>query len=215
MYVWMLYSTEHEAILEEKCWIPFGIQSHHIRPEGGSIFLVPDTEEHKNLEAIKIEVPKDAVNVQILEIRSAVIVHGPFSVPDGHKLASMVVYVHFDPHCISKPLLLHLPNWVAKSESLSPEIVIASHSFDHMKCDYEFKFENISFSRNGAIPISGHCSLFSKAIAEKAVSTYYLTAYQSVQAGRNKVDVLVTYESDIWIRVRTLYFHLHVQQLVK
>ena len=120
-------STGHETALERECWIPFGIQSHTMGSEGGDILL--DTECDEDLEAIKIEVPKDAVNVPTLKIRSAVIVHGPFSVPDGHKLASMVVYVYFDPRYVSKPLLLHLPNWVAKSESTT-RVVIASH-FPH------------------------------------------------------------------------------------
>ena len=129
------------------------------------------------------------------------IVNGPFTVPDGHKLASMVVYVYFNPRYVSKPLLLHLPNWVARSESLSPRVVIASHSLTSRQSSYNFKLADSALHKSGVILIKGHSSLFAKVIGKAATNSYYLTPYHSMEAGRYKIDVVVTYRSAAWLEV--------------
>ena len=128
------------------------------------------------------------------------IVNGPFTVPDGHKLASMVVYVYFNPRYVSKTLLLHLPNWVAKSES-SPRVAIASHSLTSRKSSYNFKLADSALHKSGVILIKGHSSLFAKVIGEAATNSYFLAPYHSMEAGRNKIDVFVTYRSAAWLEV--------------
>jgi hypothetical protein len=189
---------KHEAILEEKCWIPFGLQSYKVEPAGGKIFLVPGVDDTQ--EAIWLEVPEGAVNVPILKIRAAVIVNGPFTVPAGYKLASLVVYVYFDPRCVSKPLLLHLPTWNAEKSS-SPKIVLAPHSFDHRASDNEFQFADETFQEGSAILINGHSTQFGKVIRKGDSESYYLTAYRSERASKTEMYVLVTFESCTWLKI--------------
>ena len=152
-------------------------------------------------EAIWLEVPEGAVNVPILKIRAAVIVNGPFTVPAGYKLASLVVYVYFDPRCVSKPLLLHLPTWNAEKSS-SPRIVLAPHFFDHRRSDYEFQFADETFQEGSAILINGHSTQFGKVIRKGDSESYYLTAYRSERASKTEMYVLVTFESCTWLKVR-------------
>ena len=38
-------STGHETALERECWIPFGINSHTMGPEGGDILLDTECDE--------------------------------------------------------------------------------------------------------------------------------------------------------------------------
>ena len=38
-------STGHEIALERECWIPFGIKSHTMGPEGGDILLDTECDE--------------------------------------------------------------------------------------------------------------------------------------------------------------------------
>ena len=61
---------------------------------------------------ILLEVPPGAVSpTESVEVRSALIPDGPFTLPEDYQLGSMVVYLCYDGCCLTKPCTLTLPHW--------------------------------------------------------------------------------------------------------
>ena len=105
--------TAHESVLEDACWIPFGIESLFITPFGGEFPLVPEGgEEEADKPVIQLHVPQGAVKAEeegMMEVRYAVIPDGPFKTPEGYSLCSPAVYIHYNPAQATKPFHLLLP----------------------------------------------------------------------------------------------------------
>jgi hypothetical protein len=194
--------------LKEMCWIPFGIQSLTVGEEGGTFCLQPRSTEvtHDN-DLIQLDVPKNAINTKVckkLFIQYAILVNGPFVLEEGHKLASHVVYLNFNPEHISQSssLYLYLPHWANEKEVV--HAVVAPHSLNK-KCEYEFNLHNSKSSSktSTAIPISGHCSLFANAIKEGCLERFMLLSYPSEEL----LKVIITYDSVIWYQIVQKEWH--------
>ena len=110
-----LYYTAHESVLQEVCWIPEGIESLLVTPDGGVFPLQSEGNNNEGDEdVIQLHVPHGAVRADgegVLEVRYAVIPDGPFRTPDGYRLCSMAVYLYYDPAQTTKPFYLHLLHW--------------------------------------------------------------------------------------------------------
>ena len=206
--------TVHEAELKKLCWIPFGIQTLTVGQEGGLFSLQPQSEGlSEDRDVIMLEVPANAVNRAVCDelcIRYGVIVYGPFDVPEGYQLGSMAVYIYFEEDHAVQPVLLHLPHWSGKDSESSLKCAIAPHRLEEGEEKYKFRLtEDGDFhSREGSgvIAIDGHCSLFAKALKQKASLQYYATGLEKEVKDGVNLYVLITYASQVWLQVRTYEF---------
>ena len=110
-----------------------GIQQLLITPDGGTFTL-------GNGDA-SLEFPPGAVERNI-NVRYAIILHGPFVFPAGFKLVSVSVYINMDGATLVKPVLLFLSHWCIREKTNDEEtmkFVRAPHSLESGKKDYAFE----------------------------------------------------------------------------
>ena len=193
----------HEEDLERLCWIPFGLQTLEVGPEGGTFPLQPKTEGCDDRDLIRLEVPGSALRLDVgkkLLVRYGILVDGPFSLEDNYKLASMVVYIYFNPALTTEPLNLHLPHWSSGEELLF--VAMAPHKVDG-KNEFKFQFETglPSSKKTGVIPIDGHSSLFAQAIEEGSSEMFYAFSNELRNGAETTLQVYVTYASPVWCKV--------------
>ena len=207
--------VDHELYLLAKCWIPFGIQELSVPKEGGIFSLEPSLPENCSLGSSNflIECPKHSFECSSLEIRYGIIIQGPFSLGDDHKLASPVIYVYFDHTKVVKSLKLYIPHWMGGDfDDNSGGLAFAYSSHDPPKDDrYLFQPLESTFSSMyascGEVEIKGHSSLFTVwwmfRNAVRTTSTYYypspwITASNSALT----VRVAIIYALPIWLKVQ-------------
>ena len=80
-----------EAAVVDLCWIPCGIQSQSVGPEEGRLSLEPlaGTMGRGEGGTILLEVTPSAVSpTESVEVHSALIADGPFTLPEGYQLGS-------------------------------------------------------------------------------------------------------------------------------
>ena len=205
-----------EAALEDLCWIPFGIQTQSFGPEGGKLSLEPSTgaiggEERKS---IILEVPPSAVSLsEHVEVRSAVIPDGPFTLPDGYQLGSMVVYIYYDSQHVTRPLAFHLPHWYSGEDQIQDGLsfAMAPHTLKEGECVYHFELleGGRMLSSCGDFEIGSHCSLFAVVFKKGAVSHYQAISLQRERGNETTCDVAVTYAFPLWCDV-SAYMHPYI-----
>ena len=205
-----------EASLVDLCWIPFGIQSQSVGPEGGKLSLEPSAGAMGGGEGgtILLEVPPGAVSPEeSVEVRSALILDGPFTLPEGYQLGSMVVYLYYDGCRLTKPFTLSLPHWYGGEDQVQDGLsfAMAPHTLKEGESAYHFELlEGGRFAeqrRCGILQISGHCTLFAAVFKVKASSLYYASLWTH-QVGGAVIDdnemhskVVITYADLVWIEV--------------
>ena len=169
-----------EAALVDLCWIAFGIQSQLVGPEGGKLCLEPSAGAMGGAEegTILLEVPPDAVSpAESVEVRSALIPDGPFTLPEGYQLGSMVVYLCYDGCRLTKPCTLSLPHWYGGEDQVQDGLsfAMASHTLKEGESVYHFELlEGGRFAEEqqqcGVLQISS--TLFAAVFKVKASSLY-------------------------------------------
>ena len=165
-------------------------------------------------ETILLEVPPGAVSPsESVEIHSAVIPDGPFTLLEGYQLGSMVVYVYYDSQCVTQPLKLRLPHWYGGEDHIQDGLsfAMAPHALKEGESVYHFELlEGGRFADQrqcGVLQISGHCTLFAAVFKVKASSHYYASLWTHQVAGNvicgNEMDtkVVITYADQVWIEV--------------
>ena len=86
-----------------------GIQSVLVTSESGVVTLGPGKEG-----AAKLLIPSGAIpRGQELQVRYAVLLDGPFSIPEDCEVVSPVLYIDYDTSLVKMPLQLHLNHWYA------------------------------------------------------------------------------------------------------
>ena len=199
-----------EAALKDLCWIPFGFQSQSIGQEREELCLQP-SEVGKT---ILLGVPPGALSPsECVEVRSAVIPDGPFTLPAGYQLGSMVVYVHYNGRHVTHPLLLRLPHWYGGEDHIKNGLSFAMASHTLKKGERVYHFELLEGGRFadeqqcGVLHINGHCTLFAVVFEVKATSLYYASLWTYQVAGDEISDnemrkkVVITYADPVWIEV--------------
>ena len=205
-----------EAALLDLCWIPFGIQSQLVGPEGGKLSLEPSAGAMGGGEGgtILLEVPPGAVSpAESVEVRSALIPYGPFTLPEGYQLGSMVVYLYYDGRRLTKPCTLSLPHWYGGEDQVRDGLsfAMAPHTLKEGERVYHFELlEGGRFAEQrqcGVHEISGHCTLFAVVFEMKASSLYYASLWTHQVGGtviaNNEMQskVVITYAYPKWIEV--------------
>ena len=205
-----------KAALVDLCWIPFGIQSQSVGSEGGKLSLEPSAGAMGGGDGgtILLEVPPGAVSpAESVEVRSALIPDGPFTLPEGYQLGSMVVYLYYDGRCLTKPCTLSLPHWYGGEDQVRDGLsfAMAPHILKEGESVYRFELlEGGRFAeqqRCGVLQISGHCTLFAAVFKVKASSLYYASLWTHQVGGAVIADnemhskVVITYADLVWIEV--------------
>ena len=209
-----------EAALENLCWISFGFQSQSVGPEGGMLSLKPSAgaigvEEG---ESILLKVPPGAVSPSAcVEVRSAVIPDGPFTLPEGYQLGSMVVYIHYDSRHVTQPLTFRLPHWYGGEDQVQDGLsfAIAPHALKEGERVYHFELLEGGRMLNGhcgELEIDGHCSLFAEVFKKGTMSRYQAISLQRERGNDTTCDVAVTYAFPLWYDVSAYaYVHTNIQ----
>ena len=201
------------------CWIPFGIQSQSVGPEGGKLCLQPlaGAVGGKETETIILEVPPGAVgSSETVEVHTAVISYGPFTLPPGYQFGSMVVYISYDGRRVTRSFKLHLPHWYGGQSLVQDGIsfAMAPHTLKEGKSVYQFELlerGRITDNHSGELEIDGHCSLFAEVFKKGAQSRYRAIALQKEEGNETRRDVAVTYASLLWNEVSTVYVRIEAQ----
>ena len=203
--------TAHESVLQEVCWIPSGVESLLVTPDGGVFPLQSEGSINKGDEdMIQLHVPQGAVRADgegELEVRYAVIPDGPFRTPEGYKLCSMAVYLYYNPAQTTKPFYLHLPHWSGASDH--PTFVTSPHTIPEGKDCYPFCLqEGGEFHEGyGILEVDGHSSLFGQAYRLEDTSRYYASYLERQEGTCRHLRVAIVYESEVWIRVSVCTEH--------
>ena len=204
-----------EGALGDLCWIPFGIRSQSVGPEGGKLSLEPSAGAMGGREGgILLKVPPGAISpAESVEVRSALIPDGPFTLPEGYQLGSMVVYLYYDGHRLTKPVTLSLPHWYGGEDQVRDGLsfAMAPHTLKEGEHVYHFELlEEGMFAEQrqcGILQISGHCTLFAVVFKLKAISLYYASLWTHQVGGaviaNNEMHskVVITYAYLEWIEV--------------
>ena len=159
--------------------------------------MEPDGDRPVESDVTHLEVPKGAVAGKKVQIRYGIIMDGPLVAPDGYKLASPVVYIHYNSKDIKSPITLHLPHWSADADRV--KMMMAPHS----PVNDEFTFEDYEGAVNGRdFFLTGHCTLFTKASKLEDPSVYYASLWpQELRDGTLNARITTTYNNYIWIEV--------------
>ena len=205
-----------EAALVDLCWIPFDIQSQSVGPDRGKLSLEPSAGamEAGKGGTILLEVPPGAVSpAESVEVLYALIPDGPFTLPEGYQLGSMVVYLYYDGRRFTKPCTLSLPHWYGGEDQVRDGLsfAMALHTLKEGKRVYHFELlEGGRFAEQqqcGVLEISGHCTLFAAVFKVKASSLYYASLWTHQVEGAVIADnateskVVITYADRVWIEV--------------
>ena len=165
-------------------------------------------------KTILLEVPPGAVSpAESVEVRSALIPDGPFTLPEGYQLGSMLVYLYFDGRHLTKPFSLSLPHWYGGEDHIRDGLsfAMAHHTLQEGEHVYHFELlEGGRFTEQrwcGVLEISGHCTLFAAVFKVKASSLYYASLWthqvQGAVIAKNvwHSKVVITYTNLQWIEV--------------
>ena len=97
-----------EAFISKSCFVVRGIQSLSVTSED-SVILGSRKEG-----SAKLLIPTGAIPPgQELEIRYAILLVGPFSIPEDCHVVSPILYIDYDTSLLKKPLQLCLNHWYA------------------------------------------------------------------------------------------------------
>ena len=164
--------------------------------------------------AILLEVPPGAVSpAGSVEVRSALIPDGSFTLPEGYQLGSMVVYLYYDGCRLTKPCTLSLPHWYCGEDQVPDGLSFAMASHTLKEGEHVYHFELLKGGRFaehwqcGALQISGHCTLFAAVFKVKASSFYYASLWTHQVGGTviantaMESKVVITYADQVWVEV--------------
>ena len=161
--------------------------------------MEPDGDRPVESDVTHLEVPEGAVpEKRKVQIRYGIIMDGPLVAPDGYKLASPVVYIHYNSKDIKSPITLHLPHWSADADGV--KMMMAPHS----PVNNKFTFEDYEGAGNGRdFLITGHCTLFTKASRLNDPFEYLASAWKWESKDTSiTTRIAATYKHNVWIKVR-------------
>ena len=154
-----------------------------------------------------IEVPPHVVSSsESVDVHSAVIPYGSFTLPEGYQLGSMVVYISYNHQCVTRPLVLCLPHWYGGEDQVRDGLsfAMAPHTLKEGECVYHFellKGGRMLSNHCAELEIDGHCSLFALVFNEGAESRYQAISVEGEMENVTECHVTITYASPIWCKV--------------
>ena len=200
-----------EAALDDLCWIPFDIQSQSVGSEGRELSLEPSDGAigGEAERTILLKVPPGAVSpTDRVEVRSALIPYGPFTLPEGYQLGSMVVYLCYDGRRLTKPFTLSLPHWYGGEDQVRDGLsfAMAPHTLKEGESAYNFELlegGKMLGSHCGELEIDGHSTHFVVVFRKGVMSRYQAMSLQKQERDETRCHVAVTYAFPLWPCVST------------
>lgn len=204
------YSEDHEAVISMTCFVVGGIQSLFVNSDGCNLTL------GQGKGSAKLFVPPGAIpQGQELQIRYAVLLNGPFFIPNDYDIVSSVLYINYDTSMMKTPLRLHLNHWYAgrrRQTSLSfvkaPHVTDEDGGFHFVNCchgsfpeDEQFAvlelkndlcFVAVAVMNTGKLSYPCKCELY--LLKKKHTSAVVPMSFR----------VYVTYEDSAWNEVRLM-----------
>ena len=197
--------------------MPFGINTTVAPHEGGVFDLMPLVQGVAEVSGDMIQV-EVAPGDNLFTLRHAVLVDGPFQLPEGFQLASDVVYLYSNPSQRVRPFNVHLPHWYSLEEAEGREegssedddliFVTAPHTPSQEGEEVLYKFVlqpagKFPMSSVGSLLVDSDSTLFAIAYKEKITSKLKYCATHLEREGRpgQKVDIAVTFASSTWQKV--------------
>ena len=211
--------TADEAALKRLCWIPFGIKTVSIEAKGGILCLEPTSDDLQETKenTIFVEVPPDAVSTFAdVKMHYAIIPSGSFTLPEGYRFGSPVVYIYYDSQRVTKPLTLHLPHCYGGEDHARDGLsfAVAPHSLKGGMTAYQFQLIGggtfYKYQQNGIFLIDGHSTLFADVFKEKATSVYLATQWEQRLANKTHTKIVITYFSKVWPKVWEQSIQQHI-----
>jgi hypothetical protein len=224
---------EHEVLtsqlhLKELCWFPFGIQNVEVGPEGGQFFLGAHqpVDSRRSIDSYTyVEVPAGVVEEgKIVYIDYGITPNGPFSLPYGYKLCSMVVYLSVQGAKLKKPVILHIPHWVsvASTQTTNPtkgallRCCWSPHTLEEGQKTFKFScLEEEAYtmtSKAGEISISGDNCLFADVIQIRTSTDfqYEYHVLREIAASNDVIEkcvrIVITFSSFDWQKIVMDYY---------
>ena len=166
----------------------------------------------KGGDTILLEVPPGAIShSESVDVHSAVIPDGPFTLPDGYQLGSMVLYIHYDRRCVTHPISLHFPHWYGGDDYLRDGLsfAMASHTLQEGESVYHLELlDGGRFAEQrqcGVLQLSYHCALLAVVFKVEASSLYYASLWShNVDGGeisKTESKIVITYADPVWLEV--------------
>ena len=208
-----------ETVLDGLCWIPFGVQSQSVGPEGGKLCLQPSMGEEEG-KTILLEVPPGAVSSsKSVEVRSAIIPYGPFTLPEGYQFGSTAVYINYNGRHVTKPCKLHLPHWYGGEDHVRDGLSFAVALHTLKEGEHMYQFELLGGGRRLSsscweLEINGHSSLFVEVFKKGASSHYQAIALQKPKGDVTTCDVAVMHAFPLWCEV-SIQLHWNIPTTYK
>ena len=129
----VLSPTGEEGLLQQLCYMAAGIKQLTVTPDGGNFALGNgDT---------SLEFPPGTVEKKTF-VRYAIILNGPFLLPAGSKLGSVVVYINMNGSTLAKPVILSLSHWCARKGGDDKDTLLflrASHTLEEGQQKFIFE----------------------------------------------------------------------------
>ena len=147
----VLIEPPYEVLLQQLCYLATGIQQLLVGPDGGTFTL--------GSSDASLEFPPGAVKKKTA-VRYAIILRGPFVIPTGCKLGSVVVYINMDGVMLVKPVFLVLSHWCSREEGdgNTLKFLRAPHKLEAGEQKYIFEEQEegdfTSHSHRGVLSIS-------------------------------------------------------------
>ena len=158
---------------------------------------------------ILLKVPPGAVSpAESVKVRFALIPDGPFTLPEGYQLGSMVVYICYDGQRLTKPITLSLPHWYGGKDQVRDGLSFAMAPHTLKKGESVYNFELLAggkmlSSHCGELEIDGHCSQFCVVFTKGAVSCYQAMSLHKQEGDETRCHVAVTFAVPLWRGVST------------
>ena len=140
-----------EALLQQLCCMATDIKCIRVGCDGGTFTL--------GRGDASLKFPPEAVVKKTL-VRYAIILNGPFVLPTGCKLTSVVVYLNMDGATLVKPVQLTLSHWSSREKGGDDSLhfLQASHTLEAGQREYVFEKQDegdfASHSDRGVLSIS-------------------------------------------------------------
>lgn len=198
-----------------------GIQSLSITSDASTLTLGQGEKG-----SAKLFVPNRAIpQGQELQVRHAILLDGPFSIPEGCEIVSPVQYIDYDTSTVKMPLTLHLKHWYAGRDwQKALTFLKASHiaenngafsfaklchgsfsdveQFGVLELKEDLCFVAVAVQKTGNFPYPSNCGLhFLKKVQPDAVVSFRL---------------YVTYDDNAWSKVclvTEVYFCTYVMYI--
>ena len=207
-----LHDSDAETVMEELCYVPFGIKELTATPGGGTFSL-------GNSDA-SLEIPPGAVMTNT-PIRYAIILNGPFVLQPGYRFVSVVIYLNLNRATLFQPIFLNLADWCERrynTQQYGLTFFRASHEIkaEGDKRQYHFcPLPKSDHQSEDVLMISEPKCHYAKVLKEGRQGIHDLYCAMPIQkldprANGLRIRILFMWKSESWIVVSPAFNNFNI-----